>query len=280
MPQRLSGKVAVVTGGGYNVGRAVAAAFAREGARVMVAGRTPERLDATVADIAALGGTARARATDVTDLEQCEALAAETLSAFGTVDVLACIAGGGGGYEEVDAIDPAWWAHVVSLNLVGTFHAIRAFLPELRRRGAGSILTCAGGGAFFPLVGVPASAYAAAKAGVSRLTDQLAVELHGAGIRVNCLQPELTWSPERQAAVEAEERRSGRPHPERGVNHPPEHAAELAVWLASDESAPLTGRSVSVNDRWWRDRAEVDAVCASLHAFTLRRVGVDGCIPR
>jgi NAD(P)-dependent dehydrogenase (short-subunit alcohol dehydrogenase family) len=279
VPQRLQGKVAIVTGGGHNVGRAVAVAFAREGARVVVAGRRREQLEQTAAIIAAQGGAARACGADVTDLAQCEALARAALDAYGAIDVLACIAGGGGGYEEVDAIDPAWWAHVVTLNLIGTFHSIRAVLPEMRRRG-GSILTCSGGGAFFPLVGIPASAYAAAKAGVSRLTDQLAVELHGAGIRVNCLQPELTWSPERMAAVEEEERRTGQAHPERAANHPPEHAAELAVWLASDDSAPLSGRSVSVNDTWWRDRGEVERVCASMHAYTLRRVGADGCVPR
>jgi len=280
VPGRLEGKVAIVTGGGHNVGRAVAVGFAREGARVVVAGRRPERLEATAAIIAAQGGTALARSTDVTDLAQCEALAAMALQHFGTVDVLACIAGGGGGYEEVDAIDPAWWARVVTLNLVGTFHSVRAVLPEMRRRRAGSILTCAGGGAFFPLVGVPASAYAAAKAGLSRLTDQLAVELHTAGIRVNCLSPEQTWSPERMAEIEADERRTSRPHPDRVSNHPPEHAAELAVWLVSDDSAPLSGRSVSVNDTWWRDRAEVERVCGSLHAYTLRRVATDGCVPR
>jgi NAD(P)-dependent dehydrogenase (short-subunit alcohol dehydrogenase family) len=115
---------------------------------------------------------------------------------------------------------------------------------------------------------------------VCRLTDQLAVELHAAGIRVNCLQPELTWSPERLRAVAAEEQRTGRPHPERAANHPPEHAAELALWLASDDSAPLSGRSVSVNDAWWRDRAEVERVCGSMHAYTLRRVASDGCVPR
>jgi NAD(P)-dependent dehydrogenase (short-subunit alcohol dehydrogenase family) len=280
LAQRLSGKVALVTGGGHNVGRAVALAFAREGARVVLAGRTESRLAGTLAAIEAEGGSASVCATDVRSAGACEALAEHTLSVFGTPDVVACIAGGGGGYEELDVIDPVWWADVIQVNLVGTFHTLRAVLPMMRRKGGGSILTCTGGGAFFPLLGVSATAYATAKAGISRLTDQLAVELLPAKIRVNCLAPELTWSPERLAAIEAEERASGKPHPERAANHPPEHAAELAVWLASDDSAPLSGRSVSVNDTWWRDRSQVLRVCESLHAYTLRRVAADGCVPR
>jgi NAD(P)-dependent dehydrogenase (short-subunit alcohol dehydrogenase family) len=284
LPGRLSGKVAIVTGGGWNVGRAVAVAFAREGAQVAVAGRDEERLrgtlDAMAAGAAGAGGRAIAVPTDVTDLAACERLAARTRAELGPIDVAACIAGGGGGYEALDAIDPAWWRAVVELNLIGTFHTIRAALPDMRARGAGAILTCAGGGAFFPMVGVHASAYAAAKAGLCRLTDQLAVELHGAGIRVNCLQPEQTWSPDRLAEVAAEEARTGAPHPDRATNHAPEEAAELAVWLAADESAPLTGRTVSVNDAWWRDRAQVERVAASLHAYTLRRVDADATVPR
>ena len=275
MSGSLEGSVAVVTGGGWNIGRAVAVRFAREGAAVVVAGRTLERLEETVGAIEAAGGRGLAVATDVLDLGAVEALAARAREHFGDADVLACIAGGGGGYEPIDAIDPAWWAHVVNLNLVGTFHAVRAFLPAMRARGAGSILTCTGGGGWFPLLGIHATAYATAKAGLGRLTDQLAVELMETGIRVNCLQPGLTWDDAKRAAVEAEEARTGQPHPDRGQNHEPEDAAELAVFLASSASAPMTGRSVSVDEDWWRDRARVEAVCASHHAYTLRRVELD-----
>lgn len=266
------GKAAIVTGGGRNVGRAVALAFAREGASVAVAGRRRGPLEETAAAIRAAGGAAIAVPTDVVELPQVEGLVASTLEAFGTVDVLAAIAGGGGGYEAVDAIDPAWWEHVIRINLVGTFHCARAVLPTLRAKGAGAILTCTGGGGWFPLLGIHATAYATAKAGICRFTDQLAVELIDTGIRVNCLQPGQVWSEEKLREVEAEERRTGHPHPGRASNHPPDDAAELAVWLASDESAPLSGRCVSVDEDWWRDPARVRAVQESLHAACLRRV--------
>ena len=268
----LEGRVAVITGGGWNIGRAVALRFAREGAQVAICGRREEPLRETEELVRAAGGEAFGMVADVTELAEIEAFVARTASHFGPPEVLAAIAGGGGGYEAVDEIDPAWWAHVIRINLVGTFHAVRAVLPAMRARKAGTILTCSGGGAYYPLLGMHATAYATAKAGLCRFTDQLAVELLDTGIRVNCLQPGLTWSEARRREVEEEERRTGQPHPERAANHCPEDAAELAAWLASDESAPLTGRAVSVDEDWWRDPGRVQSVCESMHAYTLRRV--------
>jgi 3-oxoacyl-[acyl-carrier protein] reductase len=269
---RLAGRVALVTGGGWNIGRAVARRFAAEGASVAVSGRRPERLDETVARIEAAGGRALALPADVTDATAVEEVSRRASEALGPVDVLAAIAGGGGGYEPIDTIDPALWDRVLRINVLGTFHAVRAVLPGMRALGRGSILTCSGGGAWFPLLGVNLTAYAAAKAALCRLTDQLAAELLDTPIRVNCLQPGLVWDEDRLREVAAEEARTGGPHPHRAENHPPGDAAELAAFLASDESAPLTGRLVSVDDDWWRDRAKVEAVAASLHAYCLRRV--------
>jgi 3-oxoacyl-[acyl-carrier protein] reductase len=270
----LQGKVAIVTGGGWNIGRAIAQRFAREGAAVAVSGRRAALLDESVGAIRAEGGRALAVPADATQRPAMEDLARRTLETFGAIDVVAAIAGGGGGYEPLDVIDPDWWEHVVAINLFATFHVVRAALPALRARNRGSIITCSGGGAWFPVLGVPCTAYASAKAAICRFTDQLAVELLETGIRVNCLQPGLTWDAARLAAVEEEERRTGRAHPERAVNHSPEDAAELATWLASDASAPLTGRLVSVDEDWWRDPAQVRAVCASHHACCLRRAGL------
>jgi 3-oxoacyl-[acyl-carrier protein] reductase len=269
---RLRGRVALVTGGGWNIGRATAERLAAEGAAVVVTSRSPERLEATVAAIRARGGRALAVAGDVTVLADVERAVAAAEAEFGHVDCLAAIAGGGGGYEAVDAIDPTLWAQVVQLNLVGTFHAVRAVLPGMRSRNRGTIVTCSGGGAWFPMVGHNLTAYATAKAGICRFTDQLAVELFGTGIRVNCLQPGQVWSEDRLRAVAAEELRTGALDPGREYNHPPEHAAELAAFLLADASAPLTGRIAAVDEDWWRDPRQVQAVAQSLHAYCLRRV--------
>ncbi len=269
---RMQGKVAIVTGGGWNIGRAVAVWLAREGAAVAVFGRRQELLDETVQIIESHGGRGLAVAGDVTVLADCERLAEQTRRTLGPVDCLAAIAGGGGGYQELDAIDPQLWAQIIQLNLVGTFHSVRAVLPEMRQRRRGTIVTACGGGGWFPTLELPMTAYATAKAGICRFTDQLAVELLQTGIRVNCMQPGQVWGPDKVAQVAVEEQRNGQPHPGRADNHPPEHAAELTAFLLSDESAPLTGRIASVDEDWWRDRAQVEAVCQSLHAYCLRRV--------
>lgn len=272
MPGQLQGKVAIVTGGGWNIGRATALRFAREGARVVVASRRAERLEEVAAAIRDEGGEALAVQTDVLSLASVEALAARTLERFGTIDVLVALAGGGGTDEAIDEIDPVWWDTVVRTNVVGTFHAVRAVLPTMRAKNAGTIVTCAGGGATNPVFGVRHTAYSCANAAVCRFTDQLAVELLDTHIRVNCLLPGSTWSPDTFALVEAEEARSGRPHPNRATNRPPEESAELALFLASDASAPMFGRTVATTEDWWRDPARVHAVSASDSLYCLRRI--------
>lgn len=272
---RLEGKVAIVTGGGWNIGRAIARELAREGAAVVVTGRRESLLNETAELVTSEGGRALSVRGDVTRLDHMENVVQRARAEFERVDCVCAIAGGGGGYEPVDIIDPGWWKHVIDINVLGTFHIVRAALPSLRERG-GTIITCSGGGAYFPMLGMNATAYATAKAAVCRFTDQLAVELLDAGIRVNCLQPGLTWSEEKLREIESEEERAGAPHPDRAQNHSPADAAELAAWLACDDSAPLTGRLVSVDEDWWRDPAQVEAVCQSMHAYCLRRVGLEG----
>jgi 7-alpha-hydroxysteroid dehydrogenase len=267
----LAGRVAIVTGGGWNIGRGIALGFARAGARVVVAARTRARLDETVAAIEAEGGEALAVATDVTDLAQVEALRDAALERFGTIDVLAAIAGGGAVGEAIDAMDPGAFDRILRRNVTSTFYCARSVLPVLRKKRTGSILTCAGGGAFFPLVGMHATAYACAKTAVCRFTDQLQIELLDTGIRVNCLDPGFVPDPTTRAAIEAEERASGRPHPHRAQMRTPQDAAELATFLVSAQSEPLRGRVVSVYDDWWKDRQRLLAVEQTIHHYRVRR---------
>ena len=269
--RELADRVAIVTGGGRNVGRAVAEAFAAAGARVVVAGRRPEPLEDTVRRISAAGGEALAVPTDCTEWEQVERLVAVTTARFGPVDVMAAIAGGGCVYQPIDAMDPAAFDRIFRQNVTSAFFSARAVLPTFRQRDTGVLITCSGGGGYYPVLGKDMAAYAAAKAAVCRMTDQLTAELWETGIRVNALDPGLAWDEARLAEVEAEEARTGRPHPQREQYRPARHAGELAVWLASDRSRPIRGRLLSVYDEWWRDPEQVAAVDATIHLYRLRR---------
>ena len=269
--ERLRGRVAIVTGGGWNIGRAIACAFAADGARVVVAARRRELLEETARAIAARGGEALAVPADVTDARDVERLVGKACDRFGPVDIMAAIAGGGSVDRPIDALDPGDFERIVRTNLTSAFLCARAVLPSLRARDRGDILTCAGGGASFPVVGVHCLAYACAKAAVCRLTDQLTAELLETGIRVNCLDPGMVPAAARRAEIEAEERRRGAPFPDAAHRRRPEDVAELAVWLVSDESRPLRGRVVSVYDRWWRDEGGARSIENSVASCRLRR---------
>lgn len=267
----LLGKVAIVTGGGFNIGRGIAEAFAAAGARVVVAARDEQRLQETVAAIAASGATARAIRTDVTDLAQVEALVQRTGDAFGPVDIFAAIAGGGCRYQPIEQLTQEDWDRTFRLNVTSTFYCARAVMPTFRRRNEGAFLACTGGGGFYPMLGKHMLDYACAKAAICRFVDQLTAELLDTAIRVNALAPGQVWSPETLARVQAEEARTGVPHPDRANVRPPSAAGELAVWLASAASAPLRGRCVSVYDTWWRDPAAVQRVEAHIAALRVWR---------
>jgi 3-oxoacyl-[acyl-carrier protein] reductase len=272
------GRVALVTGAGRNIGRAVALAYARAGASVVVAGRDAARLAATrelivrELELPAASPRVLSRAGDLAQDGNAEALVAFALAQHGRIDCLACFAGGGGADEPLDAHSPGHWEAIVRDNLFTSMRCARAALTPLRAT-RGTILFCSGGGAWFPEINAHHTAYAVAKAALCRLTDQLAYELLGDGIRVNCIQPGLVWNEHDLARIESEERASGKPHPLRTVNHSSAAVAELALWLSGPHSAPLSGRLVALDDPWWRGatRADLKRVQADPHAYTLRR---------
>jgi 3-oxoacyl-[acyl-carrier protein] reductase len=270
-PEPLRGRVAIVTGGGFNVGRGVAAALAKAGAHVVIAARDEARLTTTADAITAAGGSVRTRRTDASVLSEVEALVAFATEQFGPVDIMAAIAGGGCTYQPFEQMDTAAFEATFRTNVTTTFHCARAVMPTFRQRNAGSLIACTGGGAFYPVLGQPMLAYACAKAAISRFVDQLMAELYATGIRVHGLDPGMVWSPADTARIAAEEARTGVPHPDRAKVMPPSAAGELAVWLASDASAPLRGRCLSVYDTWWRDPAKVQQVEQSMVASRVWR---------
>ena len=271
MSRALAGQVAIVTGAGWNIGRAVAEAFAAAGARVVLASRRQDRLAQVSAAIRAAGGEALVVPTDVTELAQVEVLVEKTVATYGGLDCFAAIAGGGCVYQSIEAMRPEDWDRIFQVNTTSTFYCGRAVLPVFREQGRGNLITCSGGGSYHPVLGQEMLAYACAKAAVCRFTDQLTAELWDTPIRINCLDPGLCWDQETEKQIAAGEAASGMPHPLRERNRPPQAAGELALWLASPASEPIRGRLVSVYDEWWRDPVQVAQVHQSISRYRLRR---------
>jgi hypothetical protein len=181
------GRVAIVTGGGSGLGRAMAEELARLGASVIVAGRRPEPLEETLARVEATGGAAAAQPTDVRDPEQVDALVAAAVGRFGRVDVLVNNAAGNFVVKAED-LSPNGWRAVVSIVLDGGFLCARAAARRMIEQGdGGAVLSVL---ASYAWTGGPGTVHsAAAKAGLLAMTRTLAVEWAPHRIRVNTITP-------------------------------------------------------------------------------------------
>jgi NAD(P)-dependent dehydrogenase (short-subunit alcohol dehydrogenase family) len=239
---RLEGKVAVITGGASGLGEATAKRFAQEGARVVVADLDADAA-ATVAE--GLDGEAIGVAVDVGDVAQTEALAAAAIDAFGGIDVVFANAGIPGEGSAHD-MDPAVWDRVIRIDLTGVYLSVRAALPSMMQRGGGSaILTASTAG----ISGLPSLApYSAAKAGVVGLARQLAIDYAQHGIRANAICPGTIVTPLVRAAYAQRGGDIAERIAARSADVPlgrmgdPTDVANLALFLASDESGWITGQ--------------------------------------
>jgi 3-oxoacyl-[acyl-carrier protein] reductase len=259
----------LVTGGGWNIGRAVAVRLAREGAKVAITSRRAEVLEETARMIRAAGGVCLPLVADLCDPSQAEPVVRRTENEFGPLFAALALAGGFGAGAPLDQVDPLDWWGTVERNLRTAFHLARAVLPGFRHRG-GHLVFCSGGGAFEPELGSAATAYATAKAAVCRLTDQLQAEVWDLPIHVNCIGPGLVWHDAQRAAIEAEERRTGQPHPLRAIARDASETADLVVWLLTEAAGHMRGRLIATADGWWRDR-ELAAAIVPSDLYRLRR---------
>jgi NAD(P)-dependent dehydrogenase (short-subunit alcohol dehydrogenase family) len=240
---RLDGRVAIVTGAASGIGAATTQRFVAEGARVVIADVAD---DAGAAMAAELGAQAVFRHVDVTALADLEAAVALAESRWGGLDVIHNNAAAtGGGY--VADIEPAVWDWSLGVMLTGVFNGMHAAIPALLRRGGGSIITTSSVEGFFGEV--MSAPYCAAKAAVVNLTRTVALEYGRKGIRANCICPGAVDTPLLALLLET----SGRSREALAAQHAigrvlrPDEIANVAVFLASDESSAVTGSALIVD---------------------------------
>jgi NAD(P)-dependent dehydrogenase (short-subunit alcohol dehydrogenase family) len=249
---QLQDKVALVTGGGTGIGRAIATLFAREGATVVVAGRTPATGEETVARIRATDphrGEAFFQPTDVSKSDDVKELFAVLRVRCGRLDVLVNNAGVGGPGKPVEAISEAEWDHVLGTNLKGAFLCTRAATPLLRAAGGGAIINLSSVLGEQTLPGcVP---YTASKAAIIGFTKAVALELARENIRVNCILPGSVDTPMMWEGLTEAERSEVEPVVAAatpvGRVGAPEEIARVALFLASNASSFMTGAPLVVD---------------------------------
>ncbi|SEL99150.1 SDR family NAD(P)-dependent oxidoreductase [Streptacidiphilus jiangxiensis] len=237
----LQNRVALVTGSSRGIGAGIAELFAAEGARVVLHGRDVEALESVRAKISAAGGEVLALTADLTRFEEIEALRLRVEESFGPVDVLVTNAGGNpvrpGPIEE---ITEEGWRAGLDANLTSTFLTVKSFLPGMKARGHGSIVTLSSAAARRPTAQTPFG-YAAAKAGVELLTQGLALQAGPHGVRVNCLAPETILTERNMRQIPAEVQRTlVDAHPVRRLGTP-EDVAQAALFLAAESASWISG---------------------------------------
>jgi 3-oxoacyl-[acyl-carrier protein] reductase len=240
----LKGKVAVITGAGRGIGKAIAIAYAKAGACVTCAARTVSDIEKTANEISKAGGTAIAVQTDVTCIEAVNLMYERTVEHFGGIDILVINAGANYDRENVENSDLQNWKRTLDVNLSGAYFCAHSAIPYLKQRGAGKIITIGSGLGHRGFSG--SSAYSCSKAGLWMLTRILAQELLQYKISVNELIPGPV-----QTSID-DNVKTGNNSVKEMVNEwqkQPEDVIPLALFLASQPDIGPTAQSFSLMRR-------------------------------
>jgi 3-oxoacyl-[acyl-carrier protein] reductase len=277
---KLIGRSAIITGANQGLGRAIAAAFVRAGASVVLVARGAALLRQTREELAPLatvpGQRVESLPGDVSRPGCCADIIRHARATLSGVTVLVNNAGVYGPMGPVEEVDWDQWVEAVEVNLFGTVLMCRAAIPLMRAQGYGKIINLSGGGATAPLPRL--SAYAASKAAVVRLTETLAEELRPSGVDVNAIAPGALNTRLLDQVLQAGPDRVGRAFYERSLQQKVEggaplgRASALAVFLAAADSDGISGRLLSAGWDDWEGLSARRERLAGSDIFTLRRI--------
>jgi NAD(P)-dependent dehydrogenase (short-subunit alcohol dehydrogenase family) len=247
MTGRLDGRVALVTGGGGEIGGAISRVFAAEGAEVAIADLEPAKAEAVANAIVASGGSARGLKVDVSDEASAREAVANTIKTFGKLTTLVNVAATITPDGTVETLTLAQWNEALAVNLTGSFVMCKFGVPELRRAGGGSIINIA---SQLGHMGVPLrSPYCTTKAALIHFTRILAMDHAVDNIRANTISPGFILTERSSARTGGKEKARTINGPRHLLNRPgePEEIAAGALYLASDESAFVTATDLLID---------------------------------
>ena len=276
---KLSGKRALITGASQGFGLAVAEAYAREGASVMLCARQASALATaceSVKRVAVAGAKILHRAADIGQTAQVDALVAATLSELGGLDILVANAGVYGPKGGIESVDWDDWVQAIEINLIGTVYCCRAVVPALKRQNYGKIVILSGGGATKPMPNM--SAYAASKAAIVRFGETLAGELREYHIDVNSIAPGALNTRLLDEILEAGPGKVGKAFYDASLEQrrtggtPLEKGASLCAFLGSPDSDGISGRLISAVWDPWERFSELAPQLEKSDIYTLRRI--------
>lgn len=251
----LQAKVAIITGGGYGIGKEIALIYARAGAQLVLSARTPGPLEETRAAVEKLGASAITVRADVAKEADCAQMVEAAVKAFGRVDILVNNAGIAGPTKLTTEMALAEWQEVIDINLTGAWLASRAAIPVMVKQKAGNILMISSGAG---RRGYPfRSPYAASKWAMIGLTQTLAMEWGGESIRVNCICPGAVEGDRIERVIKARAEALKAPYEQVKRNFTAtaamqrmvteEEVAQVSLFLVSELSAGVTGQTINVD---------------------------------